>query len=115
MQGKTAIVTGASSGLGKEFAVEIIEKYRELDEIWLIARRKERLEEIGQKYPEKKVRAVPLDLGKEESFLEFEKLLDENKPDIKILVSNAGTGARGKVEDNEQYTKENYCFFIPHH
>lgn len=98
---KTAIVTGASSGLGKEFAAEIIENYPELEEIWLIARRKERLEEIRQKYPEKKIRAIPLDLGKEESFAELKKILDENKPDIKILVSNAGIGTRGRFEDKD--------------
>jgi short-subunit dehydrogenase len=98
---RIAIITGASSGLGKEFATELIEKYRELDEVWLIARRKERLEEISQKYPEKTIKAVPLDLGKEESFWEFEKLLDENKPDIRILVSNAGVGTWGNFEEKD--------------
>lgn len=98
---RIAIITGASSGLGKEFAAELIEKYRELDEVWLIARRKERLEEISQKYPEKTIKAVPLDLGKEESFWEFEKLLDENKPDIRILVSNAGVGTWGNFEEKD--------------
>lgn len=98
---RIAIVTGASSGLGREFAGELIEKYRDLDEIWLIARRKERLEEIIQKYPDKTIRAVPLDLGKEEAFWEFEKLLDENKPDIRILVSNAGVGTRGNFDEKD--------------
>ena len=98
---RIAIVTGASSGLGKEFATEIIENYRELDEIWLIARRKERLDEIRQKYPEKKIRAVPLDLGKEESFAELKKIMDENNPDIRILVSNAGVGTRGKFDEKD--------------
>ena len=42
---KIAVITGASSGMGREFARRIEEKYRsELDEIWLIARRRERLE-----------------------------------------------------------------------
>ena len=36
---KIAVITGASSGMGREFARRIEEKYRgELDEIWLIAR-----------------------------------------------------------------------------
>lgn len=98
---RIAVVTGASSGLGKEFVGEIIEKYRELDEIWLIARRKEKLEKIRQKYPKEKIRPVPMDLGKEESFVELEKVLDENKPDIRILVSNAGVGTRGKFEEKD--------------
>ena len=35
---KIAIVTGASSGMGKEFVRQIERFYRELDEIWVIAR-----------------------------------------------------------------------------
>ena len=96
---KIAIITGASSGPGTEFANEIIENHLELEEIWLIARRKERLEEIIQQYPEKRIRSIPLDLGEEESYLEFEKILDEVKPDIRILVSNAGVLTRGSLVD----------------
>ena len=43
---KIAVVTGASSGIGREFAVQISKRYGKLDEIWLIARRKERMEEL---------------------------------------------------------------------
>ena len=40
-----AIVTGASSGMGRDFVYALNSKYS-FDEIWVIARRKERLEEI---------------------------------------------------------------------
>ena len=43
---KIAIVTGASSGMGKEFVRQIERFYRELDEIWVIARSEKKLEEI---------------------------------------------------------------------
>ena len=43
---KIAIVTGASSGMGREFVRQIERFYKELDEIWVIARRTERLEEL---------------------------------------------------------------------
>ena len=36
---KTAVVTGASSGIGREFVRQIAGKYSWLDEIWIIARR----------------------------------------------------------------------------
>ena len=36
---KIAVVTGASSGLGEEFVRVISEKYDEVEEIWVIARR----------------------------------------------------------------------------
>ena len=42
------IVTGASSGMGREFAMQIEKKYQ-VDEIWVIARRKERLECLKEK------------------------------------------------------------------
>lgn len=44
-----ALVTGASSGMGKEFVREISKKYKGLDEIWVVARRRERLRELKKK------------------------------------------------------------------
>ena len=43
---KIAVVTGASSGIGREFALQIPRLYKNLDEIWVMARRTERLEEL---------------------------------------------------------------------
>ena len=48
MKKKIAIITGASSGIGQEFAFQLDEIMHELDEIWLIARRRERLEELAK-------------------------------------------------------------------
>ena len=45
---RLAVITGASSGLGREFALQITKKYAdEFDEMWLIARRREQLEELA--------------------------------------------------------------------
>lgn len=44
-----ALVTGASSGMGKEFVREISKKYKGPDEIWVVARRRERLRELKKK------------------------------------------------------------------
>lgn len=84
-----AIVTGASEGLGKAFAEKIIKKYIDLDEIWIIARGNDKLKELEEKY-KPKVRAISLDLSKNESYQELEELLNAEKPNIKILISNAG-------------------------
>ena len=43
---KIAVVTGASSGIGREFARQIPHLYRHLDELWVVARRTERLKEL---------------------------------------------------------------------
>ena len=45
---KIAVVTGASSGIGREFVRQLGYFYRSLDEIWVIARRRERLEGLGE-------------------------------------------------------------------
>ena len=45
---KIAIITGASSGIGKEFAFQVRKNF-EIDEVWLIARRKEKLIDIQNK------------------------------------------------------------------
>lgn len=88
----TAVITGASSGLGKEYINAIIEQYPSVDAFWLIARRKELLKEIAVEHPDKTVAAISLDLSKDESLDIFEQLLKENSPEIKVLVNNAGFG-----------------------
>ena len=57
-----ALVTGASSGMGKEFVREISKKYKGLDEIWVVARRRERLRELKKEIIGTRVRILPLDL-----------------------------------------------------
>ena len=52
---KTAIITGASAGLGQEFVRQLADVFPEIDCYWLIARRKEKLEELAQTLPGKTV------------------------------------------------------------
>ncbi len=88
----TAVITGASSGLGKEYINAIIAQYPTVDAFWLIARRKDLLREVAEEHPDKTIAAISLDLSKEESLRIFEQLLKENSPEIKVLVNNAGYG-----------------------
>lgn len=88
----TAVITGASSGLGKEYVNAIIAQYPSVDVFWLIARNKEALKAIAEEHPDKTIAAISLDLAKEESCAIFEKLLKENNPEIKVLINNAGYG-----------------------
>ena len=64
MKKKIAIITGASSGIGQEFAFQLDEIMHELDEIWLIARRRERLEELA-KVLETGCRTIAMDVTEE--------------------------------------------------
>lgn len=86
---KIAIVTGASSGLGREFVKELAgaENY---EEIWVIARRREELLSLAQKGI--RLRVLPLDLTKEESFTDISGLLEREKPEVELLINNAGFG-----------------------
>ena len=88
----TAVITGASSGLGKEYINAIIAQYPSVDAFWLVARRKEVLKEVAQEHPDKTIATISLDLSKAESYDLFEKLLKENNPEIKVLINNAGYG-----------------------
>ena len=86
---KIAVVTGASSGLGREFARQISARYSKFDEIWLIARRTERLEEVADEI-KLTSRVISLDLSSKDELMALKELLEENAPDIKLLVNCAG-------------------------
>ena len=88
-----AIVTGASSGMGREF-VKQLSDWVQVDEIWAVARRKDALEEL-KKETSVPVRPVTLDLLKEESFQTLEAMLESEKPVIRLLVNAAGFGKFG--------------------
>lgn len=89
---KIAIVSGASSGMGREFAKQFDDK--NLDEIWVIARREDRLKEL-QTNLLTPVRVFSFDLLKESSFEVFKLILKQEMPDIKYLVNAAGFGVFG--------------------
>ena len=88
---KIAIVTGASSGMGREFVKQLC-AYVQVDEIWAIARRENALRALQAPVP---VRAIPLDLCQSSSFDAMASLLAAEKPDVKLLVNAAGFGKFG--------------------
>lgn len=97
---KIAIVTGASSGLGREYVrllAEKSEKYEKLDEIWVIARRAERLEELknDSQIP---LRVIAADLTDESRLRKIGDLLQAEKPELRLLVNAAGFGRIGSFE-----------------
>ena len=92
-----AIVTGASSGMGRQFVLQL-SQYVTVDEIWVIARRHSALEELAKEVPVK-VRPVCLDLCNRESFSQLSALLEAEKPNVKLLVNAAGFGKFGSYEN----------------
>ena len=62
---KIVMVTGASSGIGAEFVRQLDQSFSRIDEIWMIARNTEKMEEIASTL-QNKTRIIGLDLEKEE-------------------------------------------------
>ncbi len=97
-RGNVAVITGASSGMGREFARQIAQGYRSVEEIWLIARREERLLELKEQLLGRRVKILTLDLTKQEGLDALQEALEQEKPRIRVLVNAAGYGMIGKVE-----------------
>ena len=90
---ETALITGASAGIGEEFARQLAGRGYDLI---LVARRKDRLEQLAEQVPTT-AHAVECDLGSDATELtgEVEKL----GVDVDLLVNNAGFGLRGHFLD----------------
>ena len=94
---KIAIVTGASSGMGREFVYQL-EQYVKVDEIWAIARRQDALESLKNEVSVP-LRTISLDLIESSSFDALAQLLQAEQPDIKLLVNAAGFGKFGDFDN----------------
>ena len=91
-----AIVTGASSGMGREF-VRQLGGYVSVDEIWAVARRASALETLKAE-ASVPVRPIVLDLLEASSFTRLEALLESEKPNVRLLVNAAGFGKFGRYD-----------------
>ena len=88
-----ALITGASSGIGREFAKQLKENYG-IEEFWLVARRKERMEDLANELSIK-ARIISADLCTEEGVDAVRQALQSEKPQIKVLINAAGFGRFG--------------------
>lgn len=92
------VITGASSGIGKEFFNSLIKDGDfSFDEIWVIARSRDRLHALSE-LTDIPVKEIPLDLSREESYEEYGRILAEEEPRIRLLVNCAGYGKFESVE-----------------
>lgn len=95
------IITGASSGMGLEFALQLDAIFDTIDEIWLIARRKKEMLEVAQ-YMEHTTRVLDMDLTDSAHMQRLEQLLKKEKPVIRMLVNCAGYGIMGDFSEGEK-------------
>lgn len=87
---KIAVITGASSGIGREF-VRTLAAHGQYDELWAIARNSERVEQLKQETTIPVV-AVSLDLSRPEAIDKYSDMLSEQKPEVAILINCSGYG-----------------------
>ncbi len=91
---KVALVTGASAGLGVEFARQLSKRGHRLV---LAARRKERLEELANEL--ENARAVAIDLSKKDAAAKLMADIEANGEIVDVLVNNAGFGLIGRFAE----------------
>ncbi len=92
------IVTGASSGIGQEFVLQLDTAFSNIDEIWMIARRTERMEEVA-KVCEHQIKMITMDLTDEYAMDDFEALLEKEEVLVRMLINAAGFGLIGAFDD----------------
>lgn len=102
---KIAILTGASSGLGREFALRIRDAFPQITEIWLVARRADRLEELSERIGFG-ARTICADLSCEEGLSRLRNLLEAETPEVMLLINNAGCGYLGALETANSVEQE---------
>lgn len=96
---KVAVITGASCGLGEEYVKQVVKQLPEIEEIWLIARSSDKLQKLASRFTERRIRCLPLDLTEQESFETYQKELEATKPELVLLINNAGLGKLGLLAD----------------
>ncbi len=98
MTGRVAVVTGASSGLGVQMAKAFA---RQGADLAILARRKEKLEEVAKEIRTLGVKCFPVqcDITDTEAVKRAAKLVEDEYGKVDVLVNNAGSGSVGPAEE----------------
>ncbi len=96
-----AVITGASSGLGVCYVDAVTKLFPEIEELWLIARREERLKEVARKYPDKHCVIIPMDMADMNSYQLLEQKVKAENPQIKVFINDAGIAGGAPFENME--------------
>lgn len=97
----TAIITGASAGLGLEFVSQLEDNFPDIDCVWLISRSEDKLIKASGLLKIAASRIIAIDLCDEDDLDRFAELLKVEKPEVSLLVNNAGCGYLANVGDTD--------------
>lgn len=103
LTGKTALITGASSGIGVELAKAFARRGTNLV---LVARRKDRLDAVAAQIRAESavnVTVVAQDLSTPNSAAELEAKLRSTRTQVDVLINNAGFGTHARFVDEDRY------------
>ena len=92
------VITGASSGIGMEFAMQMDSYFSNVDEFWLVARSRDKLEEVARVLTHK-TRVFAIDVTDKSKLDTLEAELHEKDAVVRILVNCAGYGLLGPFAD----------------
>ena len=87
---KTAVITGASSGIGKKFC-EMLSSFDKFDKVIVIARSEDKLNQLKESLPFE-VDVFARDLSKSETYTEFKEKLEKEDIKIDLLINCSGFG-----------------------
>lgn len=102
---RIALVTGATGGIGEKF-VEKICLLDDIDEVWAVGRNREKLDALKNK--SEKIVPVIADLSDGGTDV-LKELFAEKKPEIRLLVNNAGVAYMGKFEEMSDSDLDRFC------
>lgn len=98
---RIAIITGASSGMGAEFVRQCAADWDGLEEIWILARRRERLETLKREVEASfhsfgpVIRPFVLDITEQSEREAFFAQVKQETPQVRLLINCAGVGKNG--------------------
>lgn len=98
---RIAVITGATGGIGKEFVKQIIENQTELEQIWVLGRSRDKLDQIKGEFGAL-IDPIVCDLSRESDVAGLVEKLRDSEADIRYLVNSAGLARMGSYDAFDQ-------------
>ena len=101
-----AIVTGASSGIGKEFFLSLPQRADKIDEVWVVARNEQALINL-QEEVNLPIKVFAVDLSKKSAVTPIKEALKQEEYTVKYCILASGFGKFSAVDEEDSEVLEN--------